>query len=88
MTEQQPAKRTAAEIEAELERTRAELTRAVDALADRVDPRRPIAEVKNKGKAFAADLKAKKPAAIATVTGATAAVGAVVALLIVRSRKD
>lgn len=87
MTEQQP-KRTAAEIEAELVRTRKELTEAVDALAARVDPRRPIAEAKAKGKAFVNDLKAGKPAALAFVGGTAAALGVVTTLLIVRSRRS
>ena len=88
MTEQQPTKRTAAEIEADLERARKELTESVDALAARVDPRRQIAALKAKGKGFASDVKSGKPAALAIVGGTAAAIATVTTLVIVRSKKS
>lgn len=85
---QEPTKRTAAEIEADLERTRRELTEAVDAVAARVDPRRQIAKAKAKGKSFASDVKAAKPAALAIIGGTAAAIATVATLAVVRKRKD
>ena len=98
MSDEQPKKRTAAEIEADLQRTREELTRAVDELSARVDPRRQVEEIRNKarakfssasaeGKSFADDLKAGKPKAIAVVGAAAAVVLAVGAAVVVRKKK-
>lgn len=50
-----PAKRTAAEIQADLERTRAELSRTVDELADRVDPRAHVNAAKERVAELASD---------------------------------
>lgn len=98
MTEEEPKKRTAAEIEADLQRTRDELTRAVDELSARVDPRRQVEEIRNKarakfssasseGKSFAEDVKAGNPKAIAVLGAAAAAVLAVGVVIAVRKKK-
>lgn len=98
MSEEEPKKRTAAEIEADLERTRAELTQAVDELSARVDPRRQVEEIRNQarakfenaseqGKTFAADVKAGNPKAIAVLGAAAAAVLAVGAAVVARKKK-
>src|SRR5699024_7550392 len=48
---EEPKKRTVAEIEADLQRTREELTRTVDELSGRVDPRRQVEEIRNQARA-------------------------------------
>lgn len=96
MTEQ-PKKRTAAEIEADLQRTREELTRTVDELSSRVDPRRQVEEIRKQArekfadvsaqsKSFADDVKAKDPKALG-ILGAAAAALAVAGIVIVRRKK-
>ncbi|WP_147918801.1 DUF3618 domain-containing protein [Ruania zhangjianzhongii] len=98
MSEEAPKKRTAAEIEADLNRTREELTRAVDELSARVDPRRQVEEIRNQarakfekastqGKSFAEDVKAGNPKAIAVVGAAVAVVVAVGAAVVSRKKK-
>lgn len=98
MSEQEPKKRTAAEIEADLERTREELTRAVDDLSARVDPRRQIEEIRRKARAkfsggsgedksFAESVKTGEPKAIAVLGAAAAVVLAVGAAVVVRKKK-
>lgn len=94
---EQPKKRTAAEIEADLQRTREELTRTVDELSSRVDPRRQVEEIRNQarakfadasaqGKSFAEDVKAKDPKALG-ILGAVAAVAVAVAGAVIVRRK-
>ena len=98
MSEEAPKKRTAAEIEADLQRTREELTQAVDQLSARVDPRRQVEEIRNQarakfadasaqGKSFAEDVKAGNPKAIATLGAAAAAVLAIGAIIVARKKK-
>lgn len=86
MTEQ-PRKRTAAEIEADLKRSREELTRTVDEITDRVDPRRQAQVAADKGRAFVEEVKAGEPRAVQIVGGALAAVAGVVGLAILRRNR-
>lgn len=84
---EQPRKRTAAEIEADLRRSREELTRTVDELSDRVDPRRQAQAAADKGRAFVEDVKAGEPRAVQIAGGVLAAVAGVVGLAILRRNR-
>ncbi|ACQ81755.1 hypothetical protein Bcav_3513 [Beutenbergia cavernae DSM 12333] len=79
-----PPKRSAAEIEADLQRTREDLTRTVDELAGRVDPREQVSRATEKATSavsgFVDDVRAGQPRALAILGGIVAAVGAVVAV--------
>lgn len=97
MTEQ-PKKRTVAEIEADLQRTREELTRTVDELSGRVDPRRQVEEIRNQarakfssasaqGKSFVDDVKAKDPKALGVLGAVAGVVAAITTAAIVRRKK-
>ncbi|WP_154795929.1 DUF3618 domain-containing protein [Occultella kanbiaonis] len=88
-------KRTAAEIEADLLRTRAEITKNMDELTSRVDPRRQVRDLKDQAKnladntteqakAFAGDVKAGEPRAIGIVGAAAAVVAAIVGISVLR----
>jgi len=63
----EPRKRTVAEIEADNARARAELSRTVDELADRVDPRAHVAAAKDRASEAASEVAevAKAKAAVA-----------------------
>lgn len=88
MSEQaQPRKRTAAEIEADLVKTREELTRTVDELSGRLDPRNQARAAADKGKAFVNDVKAGEPKAVQIAGGVLAAVAAVVGIAILRKNR-
>lgn len=65
--EDEPRKRTVAEIEADNARARAELSRTVDELADRVDPRAHVAAAKDRASEAASEVAevAKAKAAVA-----------------------
>ncbi|WP_022917009.1 DUF3618 domain-containing protein [Ruania albidiflava] len=95
---ERPKKRTVAEIEADLQRTREELTRTVDQLSDRVDPRRQVEEIRNQarqkfadvtaqGKSFADDVKAKDPKALGILGAVAAVAAAITTAAIVRRKK-
>ncbi|WP_156253141.1 DUF3618 domain-containing protein [Pseudactinotalea terrae] len=86
---QQPEsrKRTAAEIEADLRRRREELTRTVDEISDRVDPRRQAQAAADKGRAFVDDVKAGEPRAVQIAAGVAAAVAGVLGLAILRRNR-
>jgi hypothetical protein len=85
MSEQpETRKRTAAEIEDDLQRTREELTRTIDELTARVDPRRQAQAAADKGKAFVEDVKAGEPRAVQITAGVAAAVAAIVGIAILR----
>lgn len=70
-------KRTADEIEADLEAKRLELTRSVDALVDRVDPRTQVS-------GFVNDVKSGEPRAVSIVGGVAAAIVGVIGVTILR----
>lgn len=86
---QQPEsrKRTAAEIEEDLRRRREELTRTVDEISDRVDPRRQAQAAADKGRAFVDDVKAGEPRAVQIAAGVAAAVAGVLGLAILRRNR-
>lgn len=86
-TEQQPRKRTAAEIEEDLRRTREELTRTVDELSDRLDPRAQAKAAADKGKAFVDEVRAGEPRAVQIAGGALAAVAGIVGIAILRRNR-
>ncbi len=73
----EPRKRTVAEIEADLEARRAELTRSVDSLVERVDPRVQAAN-------FVEDVKRGETRAMLVIGGAAVLVVGVVGLVILR----
>ena len=73
-------KRTAKEIEADLNSKRAELTQNVDALMDRVNPK---TQVNN----FVNDVKSGDTKAVSIVGGVAAAVAGVVGLIILRRNR-
>lgn len=79
--------RTPEQIQADLARTRLELTSTVDELVDRLDPRNQIEEVRAsvraKFHAFTEDLRNKDPKAL----GIAAAGVAVVVLTVVLARR-
>ena len=81
MTDQpEPRKRTAKEIEEDLRRTREELTRNVDQLSEKIDPRRQMAS-------FVDDVKTGDSKAVGLVGGIAAAVAGVVGLVILRKSR-
>lgn len=86
MSEPQPQarKRSAAEIEDDLRRTREELTRTIDELTARVDPRVQAHAMADKGKAFVEDVKAGEPRAVQIAGGVLAAVAGIVGIAILR----
>ncbi len=65
--DEEPRKRTVAEIEADNARARAELSRTVDELADRVDPRAHVAAAKDRAAEAASEVAgaARAKAAVA-----------------------
>lgn len=73
-------KRSAKEIEEDLERTRAELTRNVDQLSDKIDPRRQVSN-------FVEDVKAGNSKAVGIVGGVAAGLAGVVGLIILRKSR-
>lgn len=80
------------ELEAELERTRAELAATVDALTDQLDPRVQAARAAEKGRrvvqdAFGSSTSRADRARALKVLGAAAAVLGVVVLVTVRRRR-
>ena len=83
---QQPEarKRTAAEIEDDLRRRREELTRTVDEISDKVDPRRQAQAAADKGRAFVEEVKAGEPRAVQIAAGVAAAVAGIVGIAILR----
>jgi len=83
-TDQQQPKRSAAEIEADLRRTREELTRTVDEISDRLDPRRQAQAAADKGRAFVEDVRAGEPRAVQIAGGALAAIAGLVGIAILR----
>jgi hypothetical protein len=86
MSQQQPEarKRTAAEIEDDLRRRREELTRTVDEISDKVDPRRQAQAAADKGRAFVEDVKAGEPRAVQIAAGVAAAVAGIIGITILR----
>jgi hypothetical protein len=72
-------KRTAEEIEADLARTRSELTRTVNELSDRLDPRTQVEAARTaateKARTFADDVRTGEPRAVAVAGGAVAFLG-------------
>lgn len=85
--EAQPRKRTAAEIEADLAKTREELTRTVDELSGRLDPRNQAKAAADKGRAFVDDVKSGEPRAVRVVGGVLAAVAGIVGIAILRKNR-
>jgi len=83
----QPRKRSAAEIEADLSQTRAELTRTIDELSGRLDPRTQARAAADKGRAFVDDVKAGEPQAIQIVGGVLAVVVGIVGITILRKNR-
>ncbi|UFU02630.1 DUF3618 domain-containing protein [Ruania suaedae] len=90
MSGESERKRSAAQIEADLAATREELTRTVDELSERVDPRRQVKEATEKARtevsSFVAGLKAGDPKAIGIAGAAAATVLAIVGLSVRRHR--
>lgn len=85
--EQTTRKRTAAEIEADLRRNREELTRTVDQISDKIDPRAQLKAAGDAGKDFVEDVKAGEPRAVQIAGGVAAAVAGVVGLILVRRNR-
>lgn len=90
-------KRTAAEIEADLDRTRALLTETVDELSERLDPRKQVQDLKDQAKAmtegatkqaktFVDDVKSGDSKALSIVGGAAAAIAAIVGISVLRRK--
>ena len=88
-------KRSVAEIKADLDREREAISRTVDDLADRVDPRAHAAAAaqratdvatetveiaREKATDFVEDVRSGQPRALAIIGGAVAAVAAIVAI--------
>lgn len=73
-------KRTAAEIEADLEARRADLTRSVDAMMDRLNPR-------NQATRFVERVKAGEPRAVTIVGGTAVVVVGLVGVVILRKSR-
>ena len=73
-------KRTAAEIEADLEARRADLSRSVDELVDRVHPGKQASR-------FVTRLKAGEPRAVAIVGGTAVVVVGLVGVLVLRKSR-
>lgn len=86
-TESEPRKRSAAEIEADLIKTREELTRTVDELSGRLDPRTQAKAAADKGKAFVDDVKAGEPRAVQIAAGVGAAVAGIIGIAILRKNR-
>ena len=81
MSEQpETRKRSAQEIEADLARTRQELTRTVDELSERLDPRRQMTN-------FVQDVKSGETKAVSIVGGAVIVVAGVVGLVLLRRNR-
>lgn len=81
MSEQpETRKRSAQEIEADLARTRQELTRTVDELSERLDPRRQMTN-------FVQDVKSGETRAVSIVGGAVIVVAGVVGLILIRRNR-
>lgn len=87
MNDQETRKRTAAEIEEDLRRSREELTRTVDEISGRLDPKRQAQAAADKGKAFVADVKSGEPRAVQIAAGVAAAVAGLVGLAILRRNR-
>lgn len=79
-------KRTAAEIEADLRRAREELTRTVDEISGRVDPRKQAQEAADRGKQFLEDVKAGEPQAVKIAAGVAAVIITVIAGIAIARR--
>ncbi|TRW46527.1 DUF3618 domain-containing protein [Georgenia yuyongxinii] len=75
-------KRTAEEIEADLARTRRDLTSTVNELSDKLDPRNQVEAARTaaqaKARTFADDVSSGQPKALAIAGGAVAFVGLLV----------
>jgi len=86
MSQQQPqaSKRSAEEIEADLRRAREELTRTVDEITDRLDPKKQAQAAADKGRAFVDDVKAGEPRAVQIAAGVGAAIAGIVGIAILR----
>lgn len=89
MNQQQPEtrKRSAAEIEDDLRRSREELTRTVDEISGRLDPKRQAQAAADKGRAFVDDVKQGEPRAVQIAAGVAAAVAGIVGLAILRRNR-
>lgn len=89
MSTEQPEtrKRTAEEIEADLRRHREDLTRTVDEISGRLDPRRQVEEASDKLRGFVDDVKAGEPRAVQIVGAAAATVAAIVGLALLRRNR-
>lgn len=89
MTEQHPEtrKRTAAEIENDLRRTREELTRTVDEISGKLDPKKQAQAAADKGRAFVDEVKAGEPRAVQIAAGVGAAIAGIVGLAILRRNR-
>lgn len=83
----EPRKRTAAEIEADLRRSREELTRTVDEISDRIDPKKQAQAAADKGRAFVDDVKAGEPRAVQIAAGIGAAVAGIVGIALLRRNR-
>lgn len=77
-------KRTPEQIEAEIARTRAQLTDTVNELSDRLDPRAQIDAAKEvateKARTFADDVSRRDPKALATLGASVAAAALLIVL--------
>jgi len=93
--DEEPRKRSAAEIEADLRRTREELTRTVDELSDRLDPRTQVNAVKDQAKVladgatkqaktFVDDVKAGDTKAVSIAGAAAAVVAGIIGISVLR----
>ncbi|MFV0427751.1 MAG: DUF3618 domain-containing protein [Beutenbergiaceae bacterium] len=80
-------KRTALEIEADLRLAREELTKTIDEISGRLDPRTQVQAVKERGRQFVADIEAGEPKAVRVVGIAVAVVVAVVGITILRRNR-
>lgn len=89
MSSDQPEtrKRTVAEIEDDLRRSREELTRDIDAISDRIDPRKQAQAAADKGRAFVEDVKSGEPRAVQIAGGVLAAVAGLVGIAILRRNR-
>lgn len=97
MSETRPT-RTAAEIEADLARTRSELTATVNELSDRLNPRTQLNAAKESARAAAADFSTRAremgdraaggdPTALAIVAGVIATAAGVVIGAVLRRKR-
>jgi hypothetical protein len=85
--QQETRKRSAAEIEADLKRSREELTRTVDELSGRLDPRRQAQAAAEQGRQFVENVRSGDPAAVRIAGGVAAVVAAVVGVGILRRHR-